>query len=180
MKKTLLFVVSLLITTVVSGQANFKWEITDSIPKTKNEIYSLTKMFIAETWKSAQAVIQNDDKESGLILIKGSTIEGEEYWGTKYIYVYNYTVTFRMKDNRYKMTLDNVYCEKAYVPKDNYSVTKIEPFDGDNCPETGTYQHIGISKKKAIEMMNRLRQSLQNLVDYYPIFLNKEIEKDDW
>ncbi len=36
---------------------------------TKTHLYSATKMFIAEFWKSAKDVIQNDDKEAGIILI---------------------------------------------------------------------------------------------------------------
>ena len=48
-------------------------EKIDSVNKTKLQIYTDTKMFIAEYWKSAQNVIQNDDKDAGVILIKGST-----------------------------------------------------------------------------------------------------------
>ena len=57
------------------SQTNFQWEKIDSVNKSKAQIYSDTKMFIAEVWKSANSVIQNDDKESGLILVKGSTIK---------------------------------------------------------------------------------------------------------
>ena len=58
----------------VFGQQNFQWERTDTISKTKSQLYADTKMFIAEEWKSAQNVIQNDDKETGSILIKGRQV----------------------------------------------------------------------------------------------------------
>ena len=58
------------------GQENFKWEKSDTIPKTKSQLYSNTKMFIAENWKSAKTVIQNEDIEAGIIFLKGKMIIG--------------------------------------------------------------------------------------------------------
>jgi hypothetical protein len=175
------FIVTLLfIATITFGQTNFQWEKTDSVTMSKNKIYSLTKMYIGETWKSAQDVIQNDDKEGGVILVKGATLQEFVFMGGIYVYVYKYTVIFRMKDNKYKMTLNNVYCDDMYMKSSGMKGTKIEPFEGDNCPETGTFSHPGLPKKKAILMMSEFKQSLQNLVNSYPEYLKKEINKEDW
>ena len=46
-----------------------------------------------------------------MILVKGSSNQEILFMGRNYTYLYNYSVTFRMRDNKYKMTLDNVYCE---------------------------------------------------------------------
>jgi hypothetical protein len=73
MKVSLFFFLLLLFTLNSLAQSNFEWVKTDSIQKTKEQIYSATKMFIAETWKSSKEVIQNDDKDGGIILIKGKT-----------------------------------------------------------------------------------------------------------
>jgi hypothetical protein len=179
MAKYIIITIAVFSSTFTFGQSNFQWERIDSIAKTKNEIYSLTKMFIAETWKSAQNVIQNDDKDGGLILVKGASIQKKMFMGGEYNYVYNYSVTFRMRDNKYKITLDNVYCESAYMSSGR-QFTKIQPFDGDNCPETGTFAAPGLPKKKAIEMMNQFRSELENLINLYPEFLKREIKKEDW
>lgn len=162
------------------GQSNFQWEKVDSVSKSKSEIYSLTKLYIGEKWKSAQDVIQNDDKEAGVVLVKGASFQEFPFMGGVYVYIYRYTMTFRMKDHRYKVTLDNVYCEDAYMKSSGAKVVKLEPFEGENCPETGTFKAPGLPKKKAIIMMGEFKQSLQSLVDSYSSFLKRETKKDDW
>lgn len=143
------------------GQDNFKWNKVDSVNKTKSEIYSDTKMYIAQTWKSAQNVIQNDDKESGNILVKGQIIKHIIVMGLQdYCYTYNYTVTFLMKENKFKITLDNVYCESAiFMTNPSAYISKIQPFEGE-CTET-------FNKKKTNVMMSEVKSGLQNLVDDY-------------
>ena len=160
------------------SQANFKWEKVDSTLKTKNQIYSDTKMFIAETWKSAKDVIQNDDKETGLILIKGVTIESVSLFMATYKYVYNYTITFKMKDNKYKIILDNVNCEEA-IFSGRGSIAEINPFEGDNCPPTGTLSHPGLPRGKAISMMANLKFDLQSIIDRYMEYIKKPSKGDE-
>lgn len=176
----LIIVAIVFYSTTTLGQSNFQWEKVDSVSKSKNEIYSLTKLYISENWKSAQEVIQNDDKDGGIILIKGASIEEFAFMGGVYVYVYKYTMTFKMKDNKYKMTLDNVYCEDAYMKSSGVKVTKLAPFEGENCPDTGTFKAPGLPKKKAIIMMSEFKQNLQSLVDSYPEYIKKEIKKSDW
>lgn len=180
MKKTYLLILTSILFQGASAQTNFKWEKVDSTSKSASQIYSDTKMFIAETWKSSKDVIQNDDKEAGVILVKGSSIRKQPFMMGEYVYIYNYSVTFKMKDNKFKITLDNVYCESAYMSGGKGSITKVEPFDGDNCPETGTFGSPGLPRKKAILMMNAFREDLQMIVDSYVQTMKKESKKDEW
>lgn len=151
----------------------FTWEKTDSVAKTKAQIYSDTKMFIAITWKSAKNVIQNDDKEGGIILLKGSTTREVFCFGTTWYYVYYYNVTFRMKDNKFKIVIDNLYCESAYNSKGGVP-NKIEPFLGDQCPQNVSmgFNTPGIPKKQAISMMASLLNDFQPIVDDYVKYIN--------
>jgi hypothetical protein len=151
----------------------FTWEKTDSVTKTKAQIYSDTKMFIAITWKSAKNVIQNDDKEGGIILLKGSTTREVFYLGTTWYYVYYYNVTFRMKDNKFKIVIDNLYCESAYNSKGGVP-NKIEPFLGDECPPNASmgFSTPGIPKKQAISMMASLLNDFQPIIDDYVKYIN--------
>jgi hypothetical protein len=180
MKNILFTTATLFLFTLTFGQTNFKWDKVDSIQKTKSKIYSDTKMFIAETWKSSKDVVQNDDKDEGIILIKASTIKKVPHMGGDYVYVYNYNVTFKMKDNKYKIILDNVYCESAYASP-TYSVhQKIEPFDGDNCPELiTTLTEFALPKKKAIALMTSLKNELQIVVDNYDKYIKTTSKNDD-
>lgn len=153
----------------------FIWEKTDSVAKTKAQIYSDTKMFIAITWKSAKDVIQNDDKEGGIILLKGSNSKSVSYFGTLYSYVYRYNVTFRMKDNKFKIVIDNLYCESAYNSKGGVP-NKIEPFLGDECPPNASMNFYtpGIPKEQAISMMASLLNDFQPIIDDYVKYIKTQ------
>lgn len=180
MKKLHVLAITLLFSKITISQTNFIWEKTDSVNKPASQIYSDTKMFIATTWKSAKDVIQNDDKENGMLLIKGVFIKNFNFMMAEYVYVYNYSITFKIKENRFKIILDNVSCERAYVTGSGKSVTKIEPFEGDNCPETGTMSAYGLPKKKAIVMMSEVKQHLQSIVDKYVNEIKTPTSKNDW
>jgi len=179
MKKIILMTLSILMFYLSNGQTNFIWEVTDSVAKTKAQLYSDSKMFIAKNWNSSKDVIQNDDKEAGVILIKGTSIMKVSFMTLVYVYVYNYTVTFKMKDNKYKISIDNVYCESAYYYGGNGSVAKIQPFDGENCPETGTFKAPGITKKKAIPMMMEFKKELQSIIDNYESYIKNPSSLDN-
>jgi len=168
MKKLILLVYGCLIFVASLGQKNFTWEKTDSIPKTKSQIYSDTKIFIAKTWKSAQNVIQNDDKESGNIIVKGSSIQKVNQYMNVFTYVYNYTVMFKMKDNKIKIIIDNVYCESAVpVGQAKFDIPKIEPFEGEYVKGEGGIMTSTLPKKKAVSMMASLKADLQTIVNDY-------------
>ncbi len=152
----------------------FKWEKKDSVSKNKSQIYSDTKMFIAETWKSSKDVIQNDDKEGGIILIKAISTQtatyGKGMMSQHYRYVYSYNVTFMMKEGKYKIILNNVFCQNANLVGSTYLITEIQPFDGDNCPETGTFKKTGCPKE-IILMMASFKSELQGIVDSYEKYI---------
>jgi hypothetical protein len=162
------------------SQTNFVWEKTDTISCKKDQIYSLTKLFIAENWVSSKKVIENDDKEFGLILLKGKIVKNVFFMLGEYVYVYSYNVTFRMQDGKYKIKIDNVYCEDAFMTSNKNYIAKIEPFDGDNCPETGTFKAPGITSKKAIPMMNSLKSDLQLIFDNYSAYLIRNLNNLNW
>jgi hypothetical protein len=178
MKKVILFVCGSLIFAASFGQKNFKWEKTDTIPMTKSQLYSATKMFIAEVWKSAKDVIQNDDKEAGIIMIKGNSIQkfAVHLGFCPMEYIYGYSVTFRMKDNKYKITLDNVACTSAHGGTDYQTARPIEPSLEIPYPlKTGG----NISRNKATEMMQSLKAEFQAIVDDYVIYVKKASSKSD-
>jgi len=174
MKKVVLLIGWVLISALSFSQTNFKWDNSDSIPKTKAQIYSDTKMFIAETWKSAKNVIQNDDKDAGMILVKGSCILKVNHELVAFNYVYNYSVTFKMKDNKFKIIIDDVFCESAYPSGGvQWNILKIEPFDGEYVKGTGMFTHT-LPEKKAILLMADLKTELQTIVDNYKKYLKTE------
>lgn len=179
MKRLIFLTILTLLINNVFSQTNFVWEKTDSIAKNKSQIYSDTKMFIAETWKSAKAVTENDDKENGNILIKGICRKSDTYSLAVYEYNFRYNVTFRMKDNKFKINIDNVYCESAH--RGYEQIKKVDPFEGDNCPEMNSGWGEGLPKKKMILLMVSLKNELQSIIDNYSQYIKSPSKNnDDW
>lgn len=177
MKIAILSILILISFSAIS-QTNFEWEKMDTISKSKSQIYSDTKMFIAETWKSSKAVIENDDKDGGIILIKGNSIKSDTYSLALFEYIFRYNVTFRMKDNKYKINIDNVYCE--FAKGGNKQIKNIQPFDGDNCPDTNAGWGGGLPKKKMIILMASLKNDLQLIIDNYIQYIKAPSKNADW
>lgn len=178
MKKLLLLTCAICFFFFSFGQNGFTWEKTDSISKTQSQIYSAAKMFIAKTWKSSKDVIQNDDKETGVILIKG--VSSQNFAVNLGLcpmeYIFNYNVTFKMKDGKYKITIDNVHCTSAHGGTNYQELRPIEPSDQIPYPfKTGA-----VSNKKAVELMQSLKQELQAILDAYIDYLKYTKSEDTW
>jgi hypothetical protein len=151
------------------SQKNFTWEKIDSVEKTKDEIYSDTKFFIAEKWKSSKEVIQNDDKENGIIIIKGTIKEisnnGLTFW-------YSYTIKILMKDFKYKIIVDNV----KYSSSDcNGSFLILEPQE----EYPGTSKSC-LFKKNWIELMESLKKDLEEIIISYDKHIKTNSTNSNW
>jgi hypothetical protein len=174
----ILFLINIVGLTVSIAQTGFNWEKIDSTSKDKSQLYSDTKIFISKYWKSAQDVIQNDDIDGGIIIVKGKNIQKINHSVCTYTYVYNYTATFMFKDGKYKFTLGDVHCEDAYPIGCSYSIAKIEPFDdlynkGQTTFTTGT-----LPEKKAKQLMSVLKSELQQLYQNYLTHIAQK--NSDW
>ena len=173
MKTTLLFL-SVFLSVSLFGQYNFKWDFKDSIDKSKSQIYSDTKMFIAEKWKSAQNVIQNDDKEGGAILVKGISIQTITKYGPPVKYTYSYTVRFLMKESRFRVSLENVTNISAIC-----AVTEWEliPASDDGYPGK---RAVTLNQVQYERLMSGLKQELHGIIDEYLAYIHEPSIIDDW
>ncbi|MBI1342132.1 MAG: DUF4468 domain-containing protein [Terrimonas sp.] len=131
----------------------------DSI--SKNELYNRAMSWIAETFKSANNVIQLQDKENGKILIKGAIKYDAPAFspGTNYSGNFFFTLSLEFKDGKYKYDIDNVY-HQAYLSR--YS-------------EGGIYLDKG--KKKIRAQAEAEILSLQNSLE---IAMKREYKLNDW
>lgn len=169
MKKLILFTGSILIATLGFAQTNYKWDKVDSVAKTKAQIYSDTKMFIAEYWKSAQNVIQNDDKEGGMILIKGASIQSKSFQMNDHTWTFTYTVKFLMKDNKYRIVIEDVYCQSARCAQYEWPHMPV----AETYPSEKGLRTTGVNEEKYLEIMKSLKQDLQGIVDNYEKYIKK-------
>ena len=170
--KTFFFIIFCVFSLISFSQTNFEWEKNQEVVKSKSEFYSDTKSFIAENFNSANDVIQNDDKDNGIIIVKAISVQKP---GTFYgdIFKYSYLIKFQMKDSLCRIIITNVQCFEAYHIYDGQltNVPCIPPYEGDEIPvKVGAV----ISKKKAKEMMISLKSELQNIFDKYIVYIQEK------
>ncbi len=174
------FLFQLLLTSNIQftlSQENFKWDVViDSLEGTSNQLYTKTKLFIGEYWKSAQNVIQIDEKEEGIVLVKGNRIEEMTFALNKHTWVFRYSIKFLIKDTKCRIIIDDVYCESA-----NCEGTKWPLLPVSNTYPKGGYWKTSIGKDRYIEIMMNLKNELNLIVASYINYLKKPLVYDsDW
>lgn len=82
----------------------------------KDELFSRAKLFFVNTYNNATKVIQNEDKDSGIIAGKAITsdniIIGKFSGSGATDAPATYTITLAVKDGRYKYTITDIVQEK--------------------------------------------------------------------
>ncbi len=79
-------------------------EIKDS---TQAELYERARQFVADSFKSAQAVIQYESKEQGRIIGKGVVGGYQEAGIGSYYIQYNFSFTIDIKNGKARLTTSN-------------------------------------------------------------------------
>jgi hypothetical protein len=145
------------------SQENFKWDKVIEVNKTQTDLYSSTKEFIADYWKSANNVIQNDDREGGVLIVKGITKHPIEFnkINVQY-YTYAYTIKFYLKENRCRILIENVFCESG----EHKDLKLIQPND------TEYPKYYKPEKCKATQQS--LKYTLNNIVLAFEEHVKKE------
>lgn len=169
--KTILMISLMILSANFSySQEKFVWERIDSVYNDKNQIYSDTKIFITETWKSAKDVIQLDDKENGIIVLKAlinpSSSSGRIFW-------YSYTIKFLFKDKKYKVDIQDVKYHSGTF--ENFSYLILDPQE----EYPGVYK-AGIFKKEWESIMNEIKSTLSNIVSGYEKALKTNSTNSNW
>jgi len=173
--RKLLLLIAVCLVLPLSAQDSFIFEKTAEINKTQSQLYSDTKRFIADHWKSSKAVIENDDKDGGVIQLKGNEIYKYNVgMGLSCEYIYDYTVRFRQKNNKYRIEIYDIVCTKANQVGlgNSREVPLIQPFVGE--PEKTQSAGKGLNKKKAKEMMDELRSKMNLIISEYAKFISME------
>ena len=173
MKRILLSLLVFCFACQLTAQENFRWEIIDSIPKTKEQLYTETKLFIADYWKAAQKVIQNDDKEGGIIVVKGLTCCTKTQFLASYTYCYDYTVTIMIKDQKFRFIIDDVF----FNDQASDAVMHVKKAS-DTPPDLGDMK-IGVTKNWGYEIMGYIKSDLQYIADSFTDYIRKN-NITDW
>ncbi len=179
--RNIIFIVMVLISISANAQ-EFKFEKIIETNKNQSESYSAAKEFVADFWNMAKVVTQNQDDDAFLLQIKAQTTQEVKVgMGLACVYDYKYTVKIQTKDKRCRIQIYDIICEDAYQTGlgTQNKIPKIQPFLGDEPEQKTKSLGKGLSKKKAVEMMNDLKTFFESIING----LEKEINDttdDNW
>ena len=91
-----------------NGNLNFN-EVIQIDNTKKDELYIRSKQFFVDTFKSANDVIQMDDKEAGVVIGKGYNDIYIKIMGVNNAVQMWYTIKIQSKEGRYKYEIYDIY-----------------------------------------------------------------------
>lgn len=141
------------------------FERIDSIPKTKEQIFSDTKLFIIENWETLN-VIQNEDRETGLISILTTIV-------INHCYEYSFTINFQMKASKYRLVISNIHPEKRICN----GTSQYSPIVCEGCEFPGSFK-AAMYEKEWVKVQQEFPIEMNKILTAYDAYLRKE--STDW
>ena len=93
-------------------------------------------------------------------------------------YYYNFTLSLYIKDNKYKIIIEDVNYDKTILSYKIYN-NKIQPFENGNYPSI--INNAKLDKKHLDIMMSELKMKLASIIISYSKDVRKIANtKDDW
>lgn len=181
MKKTITTIVCTLIYIVSAYAQEPIASETKDVEATKSELFSFTKMFVADKWQNANNALVNADEDAGVIQVASETQKAvKQGMGMGCIYDYSYTVRFRIKDNKYRVEIYDVRCTDAKQTGmgSSYDVPLIEYFEGDEPAAKTQSMGKGATKKQAAAMMDELRKEFSEIISTYAKYIETNSNDD--
>ena len=83
--------------------------VVDVPNKTKNEIHVQANQWVAKNFKSANDVIQMNDKDAGKIIVKGGFEITTKFAGVMQNNIVYFLLDFSFKDNKYRYVMSDFY-----------------------------------------------------------------------
>lgn len=129
-------------------------------------LYSRAKLFVAQTFKSAKHVIQMDDADAGMLVIKGNivpTIKIPLLGKTEYGFAH-FTMKIQVKDGRYKYTLSE-FDHEAHGQNQGSGgqMTSLKPACGTFTMSKGQWRQIkDATNSDALALIASLKTSMKN------------------
>jgi hypothetical protein len=144
----------------------------------KEELYTRAKLWFATTYNSANAVIQMDDKESGIIVGKATMKVGYYALGTYYHAGYiDYLITIKTKDNKYRYEITNFVHDAKLAQQSE--------FPSGGTAESMTHTSVRVMGFSYQKTFNQLLYEMNNNANSLVASIKKGMEtsvtkKGDW
>lgn len=157
--KNLLLLLFVFVSVAVNAQIERIEKVVEVSDVDKSTLYGRAKDFFVTTYRSANAVIQNDDVENGKIVGKGTF----EVFAVMTEFKVRHSVSIYVKDNKFKYIIEPMLVD---VP------TKLKQFNPDSYPKAWG------GKKKFFEKSNAFIQLLA--IDIEKIMSSESKSEEDW
>ncbi|MBK9299108.1 MAG: DUF4468 domain-containing protein [Bacteroidetes bacterium] len=141
--------------------------VIEAESKTKDALHSLVIEWIALNYKSANDVIQLNDKENGTIIAKGVYVNVIFAPVLALGYEVGHTLTIKIKDNKIKVTIDNLKYE--YFDKGHHSYSL----------ESLLITKPVLAKKQMITFEHNINKRLSATIEEISKYINTTV-KNDW
>lgn len=179
MKKTLLIIGIFLLVNSLQAQELLTFTDVVKVDSTSQAtLYNRAKVWINDAYRKSNVVIQLDDKDNGLIIIKAITLYEPEKTNYKSAEgKVSYTFKLYIKDNKYKYEISNFYHEAfssqhgPYHFKTLYK-TDVSPVSPSVFKSWNNKVYVDI-KTQVISSIEILIRSLNKAMS-----IKEEIEKD--
>ena len=113
---------------ILDGKVNYNEVITVEGVK-KDILYGRAKLWIANTVKSSNNIIQTDEKDNEVVIGRGS-LDEEDLWNS---YTWTFTIKIQLKDEKYKAEFYDIQKK---------SVTKMKKMADDYGISPETFQDL--------------------------------------
>jgi len=153
---------------------NYEWEEVVQVNGSKKDLYEKAQFIIADIYVSANSVVQSSNENSGIIVKAKARVSLSVNWGMHVVkYYFPYTLKVVFKDNKYKLTIDNVGFGD---PTDHRwaNIPATDMYDGD----VWTY---GVTRNQHAEAMRMLKRKLSAVVSVFRTDMQQELSvNNDW
>ncbi|MBK9793080.1 MAG: DUF4468 domain-containing protein [Sphingobacteriales bacterium] len=145
---------------------------------TKDQLYTQAKAWVFKTFKSGNAVIQDNDKEAGRIYgeaITNDLVFNNTGYKIKAGY-FKYSITILVKDDKTKITLDNI----TFVSTGNMGGVRSGADIADEFPSNWMGAKTKMFVKNWDSMKEQAEPSFQTVMRSYELAILETQKKNDW
>lgn len=142
-----------------TGQYTFT-QIVNAEGKTKDQLFSIVKEWVALNYKSANSVIQSSDREAGSLVVKGAFTVSE---GLRFTGDVMHTLLINFKDNKIKLVITD-FAFRSLTATSGY------PFEG----------NWAGGKKGLDRLLGRSQEFCDSSVSNISKYISEAKKKDDW
>jgi hypothetical protein len=155
-------------------------EVVQIAGKDRESLYLVAKQFFVDAFKSANDVVQFEDKATGVITGKGFSNVSVKIMGISNVNQMWFTLKIQCKDGRYKCEVYDIYFNSSPDPNNRRVATN---YANDIFDKTKYYRNNGKPNSISEQFKDETNRTVKNLFASLRTAMNKELskdKKDDW